>query len=392
MFKHARLLLINLAIIAGSSFFGILLIEGFMHFSGRDYALLFEPDRKLGWHIIPRARKRWTEEGNGLVEINNLGYRDRERQLEKPPDTFRIAVFGDSMTQAVQVNLDQTFTYLLEEKLRRRNPHVEIMNFGVNGYSPIQELLLFKQEGPRYRPDLVILALFLDNDVSGVHPNLTVVSQSGPPFVVFDDETMHFDFSQAEQSFAHYHREPWYTLRKYSALYRLTSDWCWRRKGVDHTLTSSGNTIPQRYRLYQQPVQPEWEEAWTIFERVVLEFAEEARQQQTDLVILSVPAAQVINHNAWQSILNTFLGMRSVEWDLEGPERRLRTFASEHGLLLLQPYKAYQGASQGSPLFFGNVGHMTPRGHQLMANIMEDSLYKHGQDGGSAKGAIAHSN
>jgi lysophospholipase L1-like esterase len=341
---------------------------------GLDYARVWEPDPELGWHLIPGARRIWTSEGRGLIEVNSLGYRDRERQVEKVPRTFRIAVFGDSMTEAVQVNLGQTFCYLLEEQLKRRGIRNEVLNFGVSGYSPIQELLLFKREGLRFRPDLVIVAVFLDNDISGVHPDLTVVYDSGPPFVTFTDEAVHFDYSRAQQSFTHYHREPFYSFRKYFSIYRLLSDWRWRHRDHRQERGVSGDGIQTRYLLYQTPHQPEWEKAWVLFERAMLEFAEEAHRQQVKLAILSVPASQVVNRGAWQNILNTSPAMAHFKWDLEGPEQRLQNFAAAHNILLLQPYKVYQQATKSPALFFGDVGHMTPHGHMLMAQFLEDFL------------------
>jgi hypothetical protein len=45
-------------------------------------------------------------------------------------------------------------------------------------------------------------------------------------------------------------------------------------------------------------------------------------------------------------------------------------------MLLVQPYKAFEAQAQGSPFFFGNVGHMTPQGHQLMATLLRDFLVR----------------
>ena len=342
-----------------------------MRLGSLDQALVWEPDPKLGWRSIPGAKKLWTEEGHGLIEINSLGYRDRERRLEKTPGVFRIAVFGDSTTQAVQVNLEQTFCYLLEEKLRTPEAPVEVLNFGVNGYSPIQELLLLKEEGPRYRPDLVILALFLDNDVSGVHPDLSVVSQAGPPYVIFSGDTLQFDFTQAQHSFAQYHQQPFYLLRQHSAAFRLISAYRWRHTVTEMTPDTSGSLILQRYLLYRRPPELQWEKAWQTLERVILEFVAETQRQQIPLVILSVPAAQVVSKSAWKNILQSYPAMNGVEWDLEDPERRIKMFAQKHGLAILQPYKTYQEAENGPPLFFGSVGHMTADGHYLLAQALE---------------------
>ena len=374
MFKPTHQWQINVLLLVLSTFVGIIIIESFLRLTNMDYPLVWEPHAKLGWRSIPGATRIWTEEGHAFIKINKLGNRDRERRLEKAPGTFRIAVFGDSMTQAVQVNLEQMFCYLLEEKFNRQKLSVEVLNFGVNGYSPIQELLLFKEEGPRYRPDLVILAVFLDNDVSGVHPDLGVVNQAGPPFLTFENGALRFDYSRSQESFDHYSREPFHSLRRYSALYRLVSDYRWRRAAVSATQALGDNYVPRRYLLYQRPIGKTWEKAWQAFNRVILEFAAEARRQQVPIVLLSVPAPQVVTKNAWRDIVASFPAMNSLMWDLDGPELRFSAFAQEHGLVLIQPYKRYKERGNNPPLFFGNLGHMTADGHQLMAQALEDVL------------------
>jgi lysophospholipase L1-like esterase len=374
MLKSAHPWRLNLLLLVVSTLAGIILVESFLRLTNMDYPVVWQPDAKLGWRSIPGATRIWTEEGHAFIKINKLGHRDRERQLGKEPGTFRIAVFGDSMTQAVQVNLEQTFCYLLEQRLRARKLPVEVLNFGVNGYSPIQELLLFSEEGQRYSPDLVILAVFLDNDVSGVHPDLGVVNQAGPPFVSVDNDDLLFDYSRPRESFDHYHREPFYSLRRYSALYRLFSDYRWRRAAAAPTQATIASYVPQRYLLYQRPLAKTWEQAWRVFDRVILEFAAEARREQIPLVLLSVPAAQIVSKNAWRNIITSFPSMNSLVWDLEGPELRFAAFAKEHGLALMQPYKAYEERGANPPLFFGNVGHLTAAGHQIMAQALEEFL------------------
>lgn len=364
----------KLSLLAAGTLFCFVLVEVALRLTGLDKARVWEPHPELGWQHVPRSRQHWTEEGDGWIEINRLGYRDRDRELAKSPDVYRIAVFGDSMTEGVQVNLRETYCYLLEESLRRQGIPAEVINFAVNGYGPVQELLLFQRESARYRPDCVILSLFLDNDVADCHPDLTT-HQNGPPFVSsFDDEGLHFDFSKAEQSYSQYHVEPIYAFRKYSAVYRLVADQRtrWGRRSESR---ASGNTVPRRFLLYKEPIEPKWEEAWNTLERVLIEFAKGASDHQCGFGVVSVPAGQVVNPTAWERILESHPAMSEIKWDLEGPERRLRAFADEHGILLLQSSGLYERAPEGSQLFFGDVGHFTRHGHQLIAQVIEEFMH-----------------
>src|SRR5262249_25494248 len=129
----------KLALLAVSLLVALALIEAGTRVLGIDAPLVWEPHPELGWHHIPGARKHWTEEGDGQIVVNSEGFRDRERPAAKPAGTSRVVLLGDSMTEGVQVNLEQTFGYLLEEKLSTKEAPVQVFNCGVNGYGPVQE-------------------------------------------------------------------------------------------------------------------------------------------------------------------------------------------------------------------------------------------------------------
>src|SRR5271154_5995152 len=67
----------------------------------------YDPD--VGWKLKPGASGWQASEGRALIEVNRDGFRGPEYSLAKPPDTLRIAVLGDSFTEANQVALEDTF-------------------------------------------------------------------------------------------------------------------------------------------------------------------------------------------------------------------------------------------------------------------------------------------
>lgn len=325
--------------------------------------LVWRPHPVLGWVHVPGAKRHWTEEGNGLIKINDLGYRDKERAVKKPADIFRIGVFGDSQTEAVQVNLDQTFSYLLEEKLLADGYSVEVLNFGTNGYSPTQELLLLKKEINHYDLDMVVTALFLDNDVSGSVAELSV-STTGTPFIERASEELEFDFSQTESSYEGFNKQPIETLRQYSGLYRFLAKLKNDLQVQRCVENCAEDVFPVRYELYQQSPPPAWTVAWDIFERTLVELKVETDAKGIPLVLLSIPAGQMVNQESWQNILNENPAMNDKMWDLFGPEKRLADISNDLDIPLVQPYVEFSEDENKSAFYFGNVGHLTAIGHQ----------------------------
>ncbi len=117
------------------------------------------PKGRIGYWIRERASPH-------VVSINSHGLRDREFDYRKPPGVRRILMLGDSLTEGFQVELERTSSKQLETLLRNDGYNVEVLNFGVSGYGTVQELLYYQREGVKYDPDIVILNLFLGNDLS----------------------------------------------------------------------------------------------------------------------------------------------------------------------------------------------------------------------------------
>ncbi len=94
---------------------------------------------------------------------NRWGLRDRDRTLEKPPRTFRIAVIGASATMGWGVADDETFTHLAERSLdsvaNTRGLHVEVLNVSLAGWSLAQRAFAVGARASQFAPDLVLIAV-----------------------------------------------------------------------------------------------------------------------------------------------------------------------------------------------------------------------------------------
>lgn len=98
------------------------------------------------------------------ILANSKGFVDAERTYEKPTDTFRVIVLGDSITASHRLKSYKAgFTFMLETSLRSRGYKVEFINLGVVGYNTQQEVELYKSVGRQYNGDLILLAYCLND-------------------------------------------------------------------------------------------------------------------------------------------------------------------------------------------------------------------------------------
>ena len=133
------------------------------------------PDRQIGWRLVPNSLFTYTgthwyeREFKTQIKTNSLGFRDKERTIEKQKDLTRLVVIGDSFVVAREVPFDKTPSQLLERYLNEGNPGdfskrstYEVLNFGITGFSIPQNLLTNRIYVKDFAPKYVFLFIFED--------------------------------------------------------------------------------------------------------------------------------------------------------------------------------------------------------------------------------------
>ena len=106
-----------------------------------------------GWALRPGLRDVPAFDGKRLSSTDR-GYRGRDGVAERASSSrLRIAALGDSFTFGEDVGDDETWV----RQLAILHPGVETVNLGVHAYGHDQMLLTLREEGPRLRPDMVLV-------------------------------------------------------------------------------------------------------------------------------------------------------------------------------------------------------------------------------------------
>ncbi|MEB3316926.1 MAG: SGNH/GDSL hydrolase family protein [Cyanobacteriota bacterium] len=193
----ARVIGFNLALLLGM----LLALEMLLRLAGVRFPAFYQPERERGYGLRPGATGLWTREGRGRVTISPDGLRDRIHDRHPAPGVRRVALLGDSFSEALQVNLEQSWWKRLELRLNRQTPcafrkgfpaGVEIINFGVGGYGTGQQLLTWRLKARDQRPNTVVLAMYLGNDIQDNTPR---PRQDQPVFRLGPDGTLAIDNS-----------------------------------------------------------------------------------------------------------------------------------------------------------------------------------------------------
>lgn len=96
---------------------------------------------------------------------NSLGFRDREIELPKPPECFRIVCIGGSTTVEGPHN-DLTYPRVLEKNLREyfNSSHLEVINCGVDGLGFPHELDRM-EDWLALQPDIILHYNIINNAI-----------------------------------------------------------------------------------------------------------------------------------------------------------------------------------------------------------------------------------
>ncbi len=202
-------------------------VEVVFHIAGVGEEEFVQPDTLLGCVHIPDKMVTWRLEGYSHEPISHQGHRDTEHTLTKNAGVTRIALLGDSTTEALQVPLTQTYGKVLERLLndeavaKGNGKKYEVLNFGCASYSTGQELLCYEEQVRQYKPDVVVLMYNRgDSSENVIAPEPADQLMPRPYFHLDDSSNLVIDRSIINIDASQFKPNPILSfLRRYSCIY-----------------------------------------------------------------------------------------------------------------------------------------------------------------------------
>jgi len=348
----------------------------------------------LGWTMKSHLMTYMVDRKEQLrvpIATNALGLRDTAFAFEKPEDVKRILLLGDSVAVGLRVTQDELIDRQLEHLLANHGTY-EVINAGTAGYGTDQSYIYLKEEGQKFKPDVVIY-IFVPNDLQN---NTTIhrpYAQYGKAYFTIDkDGQLQFNgypvpekFSphdqwlmSDEQTENFYNRE--YNMKKaeldngqkYTLIDGIINDLLkfrlvrWVGDNLETIIRK--NTLWEHFWIEKGILDPElgtgivWNEYHARPPAV--------ERFQWDLV-------QKLIQNMAQSAEAIGARFLVYEFSSNGDEKeptRLKKVCKEIGVDYHNSFKKFYDISQGQDvLSIPNDGHWNARGHKMAAN----SIYKY---------------
>jgi hypothetical protein len=407
---------------------GLAVIEIGLRIAGIESKTFYTVEEHRGWAGRPYAAGWVRDEGEAYVQYNSEGFHDREHSQVKPENTLRVALLGDSFTEAVQVPQAQGIAAVIESELKNcptlAGRDVEVINFGVNAYGTDQELITLRERVWDYSPDLVLLNFYTGNDVINNSRTLTqkMVGMTAmdnsaltKPFFVYKDgdwavdtSFVNMDTYRSQQSWWHQaylkvqdHLRILQVLKQAKYAFALP-DQDHERQLFEPTRQSQENpqlaskptklsplTDPEwqnvwkqtEWLVYNTATDPEWQEAWQLTEGLISSIHHEAIAKKANFAVVTVTTALQVNPDPNVRHNQEVSGL--TDWFY--PEKRITALGEREGFSVInlgQPFQAYAEANNVCLHGFDNTfpcdGHWNALGHKLAGEIVAKTLCKQG--------------
>jgi hypothetical protein len=381
---------LNLLTILGGLAIGLLLVEVALRIIGFRYLNLYQDDAYVGYALRPGAEGWWRKEGEAYIRVNSDGLRDREHSPGKQPDSLRIAILGDSFAEALQVPRENAFWAVAEQRLQAcpelQGQKIEAINFGVSGFSTARELITLRQRVWKYSPDIVVLLVTTGNDIKDNSPLLNQYAGLPLPYFAYKNGALVLDDSllRAREKSLRFRLQRSFLgnaldwLRDHLRLVGLIDEarGAWQNRGPKQSTASVrfGNEPGLESKVYIQPTDPVWEEAWRVTEGLIVLMRDEVKAHGAQFLIVTAShSIQVYPH---PKVREEFMRHLGVD-DLFYADRRIKALGDREGIEVLNLASDLQAyADQNQAILHGKdgSGHWNVLGHRLVGERVAEKL------------------
>ncbi len=331
-----------------------------------------EPDPLLSWRYTPGSYYWYYKENDHPItgKINRYGFRDKEWSLQKPQNSYRIAVLGDSFVEAFQVELDYTFGALAQKYLNQKigSRRIEVMNFGRSGSTQSEEFIILKYDVTRFSPDAVLLVFFPGNDIRDISKE-TAPSLRRPFYTVSDEGRLTLDVGFT-QMWGYRIRRRLNWLKQHSALVSLVTERYTYFQAQKHLNTEKESKRISGYlSLCTSNPDPAYIRSFAMNKRIIQAMSRYCRKKGIHFMLVSAHNSAYITEKdrRFQAIDATF-DSNFFEDDLNVFSKELRI---QH-LGLQRIFRRYY-EKNGVSL---NWGHWNYKGHEVVARAISAKLLK----------------
>lgn len=342
----------------------------------------YRVDQEVGQILVANQPARWVHEDYDVaVTTNSAGFHDVEHRVEKVPDVYRIVVLGDSFIEGLAVPIESGFTQQLESLLQVevKDRRVEVINLAVSGIGPAQYLRILERRGLGYKPDLVLMAVYPENDFWDSYYRLS----GGPSKAFYElgtDGTLQYippEASKITVKMRPYLRKSAFLnlLRQGLTLTSLES-----RLGQLGVLQAPGvaNAYSMDWGVYNAALPDPWPDAYRTTLRTIDASRDVAKQHGAEFLAMTIGSVAMVE-DRWDELFSNYPAAKTMTLDSHRPFSAIADLGGQQGfsvINLAEPFRQDFLAHKKSRSW-PHDGHWNLSGHHFAAELVAGHLLDH---------------
>ncbi len=297
-----------------------------------------------------------------FMKTNNLGFRGKDMNPIKKKNVYRILMLGDSFTMGYSVENENTFSVLVEKKLneiltksKKDEKKVEVINGGVNSYSPLLSFIQLKEIIHVVNPDLVVLNF----DMSDL-----IQEQLYRSIAKYDSIKNEFKFSINKKSKKI--AVQWIEENLY--LTRLLLYFIENKENFSAELTVKNVVRLANPQLLEHTLKSDNKDRtkqWNNIFKSISRIKKLCDDNYTEFILTTYPWGHQVSLDEWNPGRDRFIPQNS---DISDKSIEiLESFTDENKIKFLNTFPAFRNYEGEEQIYFDYDMHWKPAGHRIMA-------------------------
>ena len=319
--------------------------------------------------------QKWQGEFKMRWQTNSKGFRSGEVPYRRTDKKKRVLFLGDSFGWGFGVSNPELFSYILQS---RYDDILEIVNLSVTGYGLPQEYLMYRTEGVKYAPDVVIQLFCMTNDIYPYTKSTDddIKNTNGPYFVLKNNNA-------------------YFQPKKYSLVSKEEFDQLGRRRGflngvrfIIQTHSALSNLLFERLSRFHQLIPFLRKVGGTTFiveelmptirekdafmtAKVLKKFKSEAKDNGSDFIVVVIPDIYHVDAAIKKGTIDyTDKTFKPIFW----LTKQLESEGIQH-INLLEEFTSAKWKDKR--MYYIIDRHLNPEGHKALAEIIANFLFEH---------------
>lgn len=360
--RARKSVLINVGLLGLSLLVSVLLAEVTVRVIAPQQLILKRPDiwqaaDTIGWTHQPNvATTINTGERTVRLFTDAEGYRvaaGGRREGE-----FNILLLGDSFMEALQVEYEKSLAGLLEATLTTRlATPVSVRNTAVGGWRPDQYLLRARRALERERFDIVLVALYLGNDI--IRDRREVVEPRTPKEVHRFRLPRSFRGREIIDA-VFYPINDFLEVRSHLFIFMKQGT-----RGILMRLGLSAAYFPREFLISEAD-----SKRWVVTAEVCQDIERLALRHDVPTLFLLIPTHFQVNDEILEEHLEVF-GIHPDSVDLSQPNRLMHEALEDRNLAFIDLLPPLREAARRGAQLYGRIDeHLTAQGHRVIVESL----------------------